>query len=102
MARLSRYHNRCERTLFRNIKQLKDLQTERVLRDAFMDAQAVVPLLVSVTDLAKRTQPKSLPGGPKLINFDFTRPANRRAAPKTAAAAPPETLPVAKEVPAAA
>jgi len=78
---------------------LKDLQTDRVLRDALLDAQAVVPLLlVSVSDLAKRTQPEGLLGGPKPLQFAFTRPANRPAAPKTAPAAPPET----KEVPAAA
>ena len=67
-----------------------------------MEGKASVPLLVSVTDLAKRTQPKLLPGRPETIQFAFSRPWYTPAAPKTAPEAPPDTLPVAKEVPAAA
>jgi len=88
MARLSRYHNRCERTLFRSIKQLKQLQTDRAVRDALLDAQAVVPLLVSITDLTKRTRPKDHPGRPETIQFALParrtaprRPENRRRRP---------------------
>jgi len=99
--RLSRYHSRFERTFSRSLKHLKELQTDRVLRDGLLEAKAVVPRLVSVSDLAKRTRKGALPGSPDTIQFAVDRPwytpAARPAAPKTAPEAPPQTL----EVPAA-
>jgi len=102
LDRLSRYNSRFERTFSRSLKQLKELQTERVLRDALLEAKAVVPRLVSVSDLAKRTRKGAIPGSPDTIQFTVERPWHTPAAPKTASEAPPDALPVAKEVPAAA
>ena len=96
--RLSRYHTRFERTFSRTLKLLKELQTDRVLRDAIATGKAEVPRLISISDFAKRTQEKDLPGRRDTIQLVVCRPWDAPAAPKTAFDAPPQTL----EVPAAA
>jgi len=100
--RLSRYHSRFERSFSRSLKHLKELQTDRVLRDALTTGQAEVPRLVSIGDFAKRTRKGALPGCPDTLHIVVCRPWDSPAAPKTAPEALPVALPVAKEVPAAA
>jgi len=55
LARLARYHARAERTFFRCLKELRALQTERVLRDSLLDRAAEVPVLASVRSFTKGT-----------------------------------------------
>ncbi len=58
LDRLARYHTRAERSYYRALKELRTLQTNRVLRARTIDPdeEQTTPSLASIPDLAKQTQ----------------------------------------------
>lgn len=66
---LARYHTRAERTFFRSLRELRVLQTDRSIRDTLQPATKPgvppPPLLASIAEWTKRTQPPLAPVPPE-------------------------------------